>query len=193
LNTSPGQPVPQRDPDFFGLFDKQFQDTRPYFAGLVGLPKETEVMQPFLFNAVQEIAREVLGSRGVFDETAQDLMDLPSLRGFAAKWSVIDFLFSLIEVGSMTSESGDEPGAIMKFGEGTHLCAAVILCITGQTSLFRAFSIGGKIAAHSERDFSAATSSRIKLYRSVNRLVSSAFQCAVSILQRTVDLIVKRN
>jgi hypothetical protein len=193
LNTSPGQPTPQKEPDFFTLFDKQFQGTRSYFANLVGLPKENEVMQPFLFKTVQEIARGVLDSNGIFDETAQDQMDLPSLKGFAARWSVLDFLFSLIEAGRVVSKEREEPGAIIKFGEGVHLCAAVILCITGQRSLFRAFSIGGKITAHSDTDFSSgAASPRIKNYRKVSQLVSSAFQCAVSVLQRTVDLVVKR-
>jgi hypothetical protein len=50
---------------------------------------------------VQELARAVLAHRRLFGELSPNLMDLPSLRGFAARWGVLDLLFALIEAGKV--------------------------------------------------------------------------------------------
>jgi hypothetical protein len=194
LNRSPGNQPEDPGAEFFGLFDETFEKTRPYFSHLVARPTDQEVVQPFLYAAVQEIARGVLTNPGLFEETSPSILDLPSLNGFAARWSVLDFLFSLIEAEKVNgSEKPSEIGSIVRFGEGVHLCAAVLLCITGQRSLFKPLSIGAKISAHFETDFSSGgKGARVKKFITVNKLVSAGFHCAVSVLQRMVDLIIRR-
>jgi hypothetical protein len=194
LSRAPGQGPDEAGAEFFGMFDREFQDTRPYFAHLVPQPTEQDIVQPFLFSAIQEIARAVLASGRLFDETSANLFDLPSLTGFAARWSVLDFLYTLIEAAKVEgSDKPNEMGSIVRFGEGVHLMAAVILCITGQTPLYRAFSIGEKIASHFETDFSSGgKGARVRKYITVNKLVSSGYQCAVCVIQRMVDQIVRR-
>jgi hypothetical protein len=194
LSRAPGQQPEDAGVEFFGMFDREFQETRPYFAHLMPQPTDQDVVQPFLFSALQEIARAVLASKQLFDETSPNLLDFPSLKGFAARWSVLDFLYTLIEAGKVEgSEKPNEIGSIVRFGEGVHLTAAAVLCITRQTPLYRTFSIGEKIASHFETDFSSGgKGARVKNYIVVNKLVSSGYRCAVSVLQRLVEQIVRR-
>jgi hypothetical protein len=188
FNRSPKQPpVPVEESDFFSLFDQQFNEVARLFTHVVDLPTNDQIIQPFLLRAVQEIARAVLEAGDLFNEQSGNLMDVLSLTGFASKWSVLDFIFSLIESGKRT---GGERGAIARFGEGVHLCAAVVLCATGQVPLFRAFGIGERILSHFETDFSSGgTGQRIKDFIVVNKLVSSAYQCAISVLRKTVEVV----
>jgi hypothetical protein len=192
LNRRSDQKQGDQMPEFFTLFDSEFQESQSFFKHVVPPPSHDEVIPPFLFNAIAEMARSVLKSGGAFDETAADLMDLPALTGFAAKWSVLDFLFCLIEALRVDgSGKVEEQGSVTRFGEGVYLCAAAVLCITGQRTLFRAYSIGEKVAAHFETDFSCAVKSgRVRKYAIVNRLLSSGYQCWASVVQRIVDLIV---
>jgi hypothetical protein len=194
LSRSAGQPPEEAGAEFFGMFDHEFQETRSYFAHLVPQPTEHDVVQPFFFSAIEEIAQTVLDSGGLFDETSDNLLDFPSLKGFAARWSVLDFLYTFIEAAKVEGSSKpNEMGSVVRFGEGVHLTAAVILCITHQTSLHSSFSIGGAISSHFDTDFSSGgKGARVKKYIVVNEHVSSGYECAVPVLQRMVDQIVRR-
>jgi hypothetical protein len=116
-------------------------------------------------------------------------MDLPTLTGFAAKWSVLDFIFCLLEAAKVEgSKTLAEQGSVRRFGEGVYLCAATVLCITDQRPLFRAYSIGEKIAACSTTDLSAAArNERVQKYITVSRLLSSGYQCSIPVFQNIVD------
>ena len=191
LSRRPDIPETGERPDFFTLFDQRFASTIELFNNITPLPTENEVIPPFTFRAVHEIAKRVVAMSHVFEETSPDLSDVTTLRGFAAKWSVLDFLFCLIETGRKPdSQKLEDQGALMQYGEGVEICAAVILAVIGQKSLFRALSIGEKIATHFKTDFSAP-SERVQRYVDVYQLTFSTFQCCLSSMEPIIEAIVK--
>ena len=191
LGRRPDLPETGDMPDFFTIFDSKFQETIRLFDNIAELPTDAEVIPPFTFRAVHEIAKRVIAMSHVFDETSPDLTDVTTMNGFAAKWSVLDFLFCLMEAGRKPdSQKVEEQGALMQFGEGVEICAAVILAVIGQKSLFRAVSISEKIATHFKTDFSAP-SERVQRYMDVYHLTSSAFQCCLSTMEPIIEAIVK--
>jgi hypothetical protein len=194
LNRPHGERQESQTPDFFTLFDREFQESQDFFKYVVQRPTDDEVIPPFLFKAIAEIATSIRESSELFDEVAEDLMDLQALTGFTAKWSVLEFIFCLIEAVAVEgSEIPAGQGSVTRFGEGAYLCAATVLCITGQRPLFKAYSIGEKVMAYFETEFSsAAKSGRVRKYITANRLLWSGYQCSIPVLQMIVDLIVKR-
>jgi hypothetical protein len=172
--------------DFFTLFDKRFQATRPFFENLTSLPTQGEVVQPFLYAALLEMAERVAANRD-FDETSARLLDMTSLKGFAAVWSVLYFLFVLIEEGK--DRTGGK-GSLERFGEGVLLCAASVLLITRQKTFARAVGIGERLLMHSATDFSGVKGARMKRLFEAEALVRSSYDVALSTFEPAVELII---
>jgi hypothetical protein len=75
------------------------------------------------------------------------LLDLTSLTGFAARWSVLPFMYRFIEATKVEgSDKRNEMGSVVRFGEGVDFTAVVVLCRTHKTDPHRALSIGDKIS-----------------------------------------------
>ena len=176
--------------EFFKLFDNEFQSTEKYFDTFAKFPEENEALQPFLYSFLSEFY-SCVNSSSVFNEESQNMTDLTSNNGFAAIWSVLEFLYCLIEAEKDNTdheEKGKENlGAIQKYGEGVLLCAAALLTITGQTSLYRAFGIGSKIEYHFETDFSVIKDENVQKFINAYKYVSSSVKCAIYSYQPAIQ------
>ena len=128
--------------------------------------KNEEVAEPFLSSAVQCLISTMRGKDSPFEETSTTLLDMTSLRGWAVNWSVLEFIMCLFA-------SNEEE----KYGEGVQLCAAAILEITGQQSLYRAVSICERIRLHSVLHL-AEEDDRVTKFLDHYDFFSASFNCA---------------
>ena len=174
---------PSDHPELFELFDNNFRDSQHYFDSFNQITTNKEIVSPFLYQSVLIFSRLLQDKYNLFEETTTDLLDLQSLKGFASNWSVLEFLFCMLEVTS----NEKSPGSLVKYGEGVQLCSALILSLTNQQNLFRLLNIGEKINAHDASDFSANTSKSVKKFQAVYKLVSSSLSCAISTIQPAVQ------
>jgi len=184
--------APDGHPEFFELFDNPFRSTQPYFNSYNNVTSDKEVIAPLLHVTIQEFSKLIKQYNGLFEETSSNILDLQSLNGFASMWSVLDFLFCMIEVLSGDKNHYDlSKGSLVKYGEGVQITAGLILCITNQRSLFRLLNIGEKVAAHVASDFAADCSVLVKRYLAVYKLMSSSLSCSIATFKPAVDQAIK--
>lgn len=138
--------VNQNFGEFFKVFEPNFERAKNWFQGISPLPNENEILPPFVFACAQHFSSLIQNGNVVFHETSQNLLDIHTLKGFAAVWSVLEFIFCLIEV--FREEHSEKQGSVVRFGEGVQICAAAILCLTSQRPFYRCLSIGRKIQTH---------------------------------------------
>jgi len=81
--------------DLFNGFDKIYQASKGWFGSLYTIPRDTdEIVPPFLALVLQQFQMRIQENNGDFEESSPTLLDQTSLRGFAAMWSVLEFVFS---------------------------------------------------------------------------------------------------
>lgn len=173
--------------EIFELFDKDFQETKAYFGSLDSIPAETEVNEPLLTKALEQFYSLLRNSSELFSEKSTNILNITSLNGIAARWSVLEFLFCLIE-----STKQGELGSIQMYGEGVMLCAAAILCLENQRSLYRAISIGEKLSTQVKADIAVMTEPRVQNFILTYDFVKSSLECAFSTFLPCVEYI-RRN
>jgi len=160
-------------PELFSQFDKDFQAKFSYFQGMNTDSKEGEALPPLLFKGLQLIS-SIMKSDTSFAETSQTLLDLTTLNGFEASWSVLEFLLSLFE---LTAE--DVGDSSFKFGEGVQLCAAAILEAEHQMDLHRALAIGERVRQHAEMDFDSCEDQRVQKFLYIDTMFQASLNCAL--------------
>ena len=184
---SPENPNAQ-SPELFALFDGQLKEQEKYFSSYKSTPTESEVIQPFLHKMLTQFSSFMYKNQNKFAETSTNLLDLTSLKGFAATWSILEFLFILRESIHKTNDNNN----YQSFGDGVQLCAAAVLCYTDQVSLYRLLSIGSRIKSHSLTDFNTNKDSREKFFIAANDKFSSTLQYAISSYKPILDHINSR-
>ena len=180
---SPMDEKNQLNENLFEIFDDTFKSNDPHFESLKRISTGNEKLPPFLYATVQQFA-QLVQQTNVFEEESEDLIDFQSMNGFAAIWSVLEFLFSMIEVGA---HSSNEQGSLIKYGESVLNSAAIILSIVGQADLFSVLSIGERIKSHANADFAVSSDERLKLYLKVNSLVTSSLRCSITTMHPFID------
>jgi hypothetical protein len=170
---------------FFEQFDEHFQQTRTYLEGIVTPPSPNEVAPPFLQKAIGTLIALKSAHRQLFENDADSVYDFPAMKGFAAVWSVLEFIFCLKEVQSQEvpqgrAEADVQSGAFVRFGEGVFLASAALLCICRQHSLAKVLSIGARIVQQKNTDLVASENVRLKRFLECHALIEASFEFAVS-------------
>jgi hypothetical protein len=126
-------------------------------------------------------------NKGLFEEKNANILDVRSLTGFASRWSVLEFLFCLIEsTRKAKEEAGEEapaPGSMVQFREGVLLSAAAILCACRQRPLYKLMAIGERIKSHQLTDFNTLKEERVKKFLAVSDWASASLSCALASFQ----------
>lgn len=136
--TTPSHPKPQPYIYHFSSTSSQpFQQNEN--RKLIVAPKKELILQPFKSLIISDFEKIILSYKAVFVEESANVLDFMSLTGFGAKWSVLEFVFCLME-----SERKDK-GSIHLYGEGVSVASSLILSILQQVPMSRAFSICEKI------------------------------------------------
>lgn len=176
----------QSKDEFFDLCGADFTRVKNWFKGVDPTPNENEILPPFLSACAEQFSK-LINSRLInFYETSNNLLNIQSLKSFAAVWSVLEFIFCLIEI--FKDDDVDKLGSLVRFGEGVQICAAAIFCLTSQRPLYRCLSIGNKIQAHVFPSLSKPSpTDQIGKYLAVNKLISSSLSCAMASLQPTIE------
>jgi len=163
-------------PELFELYDNEFKQSYPWFDSLKKKVSEKEIEPPFLTNTIKELAKGVYENISVFSEHSSNILDVQSMTSFAAIWSVLEFIYVLIETNSLDTKIR----SLIKYGEGVHVFAAALLSLTDQYRLYRSLSIGGKLVSHVETDFASNVDVRVTNFFAVHKFCQSALTCSLS-------------
>lgn len=158
-------------PEIFESFDATFRDTINYFSELKVIPEPTHVLPPFTYLTTLEFVKIVL-SDDTFNETAPNLTNFQSLKGFAAVFSILEFLYCILEANT--------GNAINKYGESVLICAANILAATKQIDLYKVLSITGRILTHYDADFNHNTNPQLQNFINISKLMQSSLWIALT-------------
>lgn len=144
--------------EIFTMFGKQASDFKEMFKWqqteenqgkkLVVAPKNDEILHPFKQVILKELVNCIkFDALPNFVETSQNLLDFPSLTGFAAVWSVLEFVYCLKECyhNNYFQAELTKVSPLAKYGESVLIAAAIILTVTNQIQMSRVFSIGEQI------------------------------------------------
>jgi hypothetical protein len=179
----------------FSLFDSEFAALAPLLSGIDTMPSPEEIGPPFLQMLVLTLKTELdRAEKKILDEESRDLVfNFERMTGFAAVWSVLEFVFCLRQV------HGKDPGddsvtlgniqvkSFAEFGEGTLIGAALLLCLSGQQTLARVVSIGQRINNQYQTDMMPSDKGDMKKFSEVFDLVQSSFNYAVSLVLPAVQ------
>ncbi|OHT13614.1 hypothetical protein TRFO_03390 [Tritrichomonas foetus] len=178
----------------FSFFDERFRELSKYFSAQCQnfTPKASEINPPFLHIVVSEIANCIRNNWAVFQETTANILDFPTMTGFAAVWSVLEYVFCLKEVhrkdAAITgAELKQSTGSFAVYGEGVLVAAAGILCVTNQTSLSRAVSIGNRIIQQKQTDLAALDEEVLSKFFGVYKLVQASIESSIATLNPVVS------
>jgi hypothetical protein len=144
-------------------------------------PTDREVYPPLLSMCLSVIAEMMKTSKDVFAESSKTIFALDSLTGFAAGWSVLEFVFILLEVVRNVSATPRDPSPFEMFGEGVMLTAAAVVCALQQERLAFATNIGRRLQRVKALDYSANSDDRLVRFCAVEQFEAASFQWAVSV------------
>jgi hypothetical protein len=179
----------------FGLFDAEFRTLAPLLRGIGVMPSPDEIGPPFLQKLVLRLKTDIdAAPKQILKEESRDLVfNFERMTGFAAVWSVLEFVFCLRQV------HGKDPGdanvtvrttqvkSFAIFGEGTLIGAALLLCLSGQQTLAKVVSIGQRINNQYRTDMMPSDKGDMKTFNEVFDLVKSSFNYAVSLVLPAVQ------
>lgn len=114
-----------------------------------------------------------------FDEKSTTILYFPSLTGFAAVWSVLEFIFIYSE--AFRDAAMESPFELL--GEGEMLAAAAVILCLKQERIYFASNIGRKIQRVKEVDFAANKEEKLIQFCAVNEFETSVMKWAFSIFQ----------
>lgn len=166
-----GQPRDEID----RLFDQDFRDSLQIVTARPMTIAESS-QQLLLSMVVNEFLSLVQRDIHTFDEPNAKSTDFTSMTGFASVWSVIEFVYCLMEstrLGEQTDTGFPE------YGQGVMLCAALILLATNQVDLSRVLSVGRKMQRHKETDMSGIQDDKILRFLSVSKLDTAIIDWAL--------------
>lgn len=194
LNGTDIKNVDNKNDDFFNLFDDRFKQLKKYFTGAEVVPSDQEITQPFMQKIVEALAKEYLAQGDLFNETSPNIFDFPSMTGFAATWSVLQFVFCLKEIHSTEdaelSAKKVRHGAFAMYGEGVFLSAGALLTLTRQRSLSKVLSIGERINQQNMTDIAVIEDDMISHFLAINRLVEASLQFALMALETAAETVI---
>jgi len=165
-----------RQDELFNAFDNQYQNSGQWFKNFQYDLNESNLVAPYTANLLRQFKERIGANASIYEETSQTLLDQKSLRGFAAMWSVLEFIFDLME----TDKKDENGGSFRLYGSGVLLCAAAILVCTNQQDLWAVLSIGNRFSAHQLLQFSLSTDMKIEKFLDVHNFVSSIIECGIS-------------
>ncbi|KAH0791889.1 cytoplasmic FMR1-interacting protein 1 [Histomonas meleagridis] len=128
---------------------------------------------------LSSVSRNLANKKGIFEEKSKTVLDFPSLTGFAAVWSVLEFTF--VHMEAFRSSQVASPFAT--FGEGVMLCAAAIIATLRHERLYFATNIGRKIQKVKDVDFDVNGESKLAKFCAVNSLENNSMNWALSFVQ----------
>lgn len=94
---------------------------------------------------------------------------------FASIWSVLEFIFCLMEC---VRKTGNESDGFMKYGHGVTLIAGLILKVLDQKQLAESLSIGNVLFRHKITDFSQTNDNILSKYLAVSNYEQSVLNWA---------------
>ena len=100
-----------------------------------------------------------------FEEPNAKSPDFTTMSGFASVWSVVEFVYCLMEA----TRVGEQDTGFPKYGSGVMLCAALILLAVGQDDLSRVLCVGRKMQRHKETDMSGVQDEKILRFLAVSQ------------------------
>lgn len=154
-------------------------------------PDPGEVNYPFLQSLVNQLVDLAHAEWDLFDEKSPNILDFTSMNGFAAVWSVLEFVYCLKEVYRREEISKQDPpekvGSFAVFGEGVLTTAALMLCLTGQAPLARIMSIGTRITQQKKIDLAALDEEVLNNFLNIFQLVNASIENTITLLAPTLE------
>ena len=181
--------IDARNDDFFTLFDERFKGLKKFFSGAETAPNEGEIAQPFMERVVKSIAIMFAKNASLFNEQSYNIFDFPSLTGFSAVWSVLEFVFCLKEV-HRREDTDQTKGSLSFYGEGVFVAAATLLCLTRQRSLYNVLSIGDRIVQQNVTDIAVLDDETLSKFLSIYQLVNASLSFSFYSMQPAVDSVI---
>lgn len=183
------------NPEFFEMFDNEFKKTKPILYKDLGnggiIPKHSDRVPIFLYNALNRL-NELINQSGIFTENSKDILDPKTMDGFSSVWTIVEFLFCLIEMlkDNIAQNENHNPGSLGVFGESPLFAAAAIILLTGQKNLYNVHDIGKKIKDAAETELSFTDSGNVGKFCKVFKVIDSSIRCAFTNYQSITDAIV---
>jgi hypothetical protein len=148
-------------------------------------PREKDTFPPLLARLLGLLVKTVDTNDDLFAEYSRNVLDFSTLTGFAATWSVLEFVFCLIE----TTRQQEEESPFEKYGEGVMFCASAFLAATNQKRMHYATSIGRRIYRVRDVDFSAQNDTKISRFCVIFELASTSLEWAYSLVIPIINYI----
>ena len=148
-------------------------------------PKEKDTFPPLMTRLLAILVKFIDNNDDLFAEYSRNVLDFSTLTGFAATWSVLEFVFCLIE----TTRLPEEESPFEKYGEGVMFFAAAILAVTNQKRMHFATSIGRRITRVKDTDFSTQNDTKISRFCAIFELASTSLEWAYSLVIPLIDYI----
>ncbi|OHT02461.1 hypothetical protein TRFO_30406 [Tritrichomonas foetus] len=185
---NPKQEGPPENPEFYQMFDNEFQSSRKMFDYGECLPSSKELVSPFLYNALARITAKVRSS-DLFMETSSNLLDGSSLTGFVSVWSIVEFLMCMIEKNN--TEDDPAKSTLQLYGESPFLTASAVIDASRQKSLYNAFNISNKITESMKTNVAVNEKSGIYKFKEVHDFIASTMQCYLSNYEPAICLMLE--
>jgi hypothetical protein len=176
-----------RSENVFRIFDTEFQNRAHFFKTSKIAPSRDEISLPIFQSVVAQFVRTGQTRIGVLSETSQTLLNFPTLTGFAAVWSVLEYVYCLREVCSrdpkLVRDQKAPEGAFSSYGEGVFLCAALLIVMAKQESLVKLLGIGRKISQQKRTDVVTADEVAISHFLTSFALAQAALDYSLGLVR----------
>jgi hypothetical protein len=187
LNT---QNTDTRSDAIFRIFDAEFQKRVEFFKMSKIAPSPDEISLPIFQSMVTKFTRTLREGIRMLTETSDKLLNFPTLTGFAAVWSVLEYVYCLREVFScdpkLIRDKTAPEGAFSLYGEGVFLCAALIIVVAKQESLAKLLKIGRRILQHKRTDIVTAEEVSISHFLTADALAQAALDYSLGSVRPAV-------
>jgi hypothetical protein len=155
-------------------FGQQFADA---FDSQDPLPTDKDVFPPILMSCLSFVLNIVRQQQNeVFAETSQSIFEFETLTGFAARWSVLEYVLVLMECARRADGGGKDPSPFEVYGEGVVFTAAAIVEGLQQDRLHFATNIGRRLQRVKMVDYSARCDERFERFCAVEKLEATSYE-----------------
>jgi hypothetical protein len=140
------------------------------------LPTDRDVFPPVLMSCLSFLLQIVSETQKAdFAETSGAIFEFETLTGFAARWSVLEYVFLLMEFLRKTEKGTRDLSPFELYGEGVLFTAAAIVEGLQQGRIYFATNIGRKLQRSRTVDPSARYDERFERFCGVEKLEATAF------------------
>jgi hypothetical protein len=145
---------------------------------------DEDVYPPLFSRLLSTIIRVVtIDQKDLFREKSTTILDLPSLTGFGARWSVLEFIFLLLESLRVIGQ----PSPFELYGEGVMMCASAVIQSLGHERLSFATNIGRRLQRLRSVDYTTTKDQRFHRFYIAEEFQRSCLQWAFSIMRPVVS------